>query len=379
MLSRRVVFMIGAVTSAIAVSSLSWGAEQTVEERLELLEAEVLDLREQSESAGALSAVRIGGYGELHYNSLEGRGGASDKDEIDFHRFVLLFGYSFSDRIRLTSEIELEHALSGDGKPGEVELEQAYIEIDISDNHRVQAGLFLLPVGVLNPNHEPPRFYGVERNPVEKSILPTTWWETGIGAAGDLGGGVHYAAAIHSGLNTSTSSNYSVRSGRQKGAKAEAEDAAATLALGWSGSGVSVGGTIQYQSDVTQGRDVDAGSAWLGEVHADVRRGPFQVRALYAEWELDGHGPVMLGADSQYGWYVEPSVRPIPEWGAFVRYSGWDNQAGDTSSDSKKSQWNTGINWWPHDQVVFKADYQWQDHTNGKEQNGINLGVGYDF
>ena len=31
----------------------------------------------------------IGGYGELHHNRLEGHGGASDVDKMDFHRFVL--------------------------------------------------------------------------------------------------------------------------------------------------------------------------------------------------------------------------------------------------------------------------------------------------
>ncbi|MEO1963353.1 MAG: porin, partial [Cycloclasticus sp.] len=39
----------------------------------------------------------LGGYGELHYNNLSGKGGASDKDEVDFHRFVLFFGHEFND------------------------------------------------------------------------------------------------------------------------------------------------------------------------------------------------------------------------------------------------------------------------------------------
>ena len=39
----------------------------------------------------------------------------------------------------------------------------------------------LVPVGFLNEVHEPPTFYGVERNPVEKNVIPTTWWEGGIG------------------------------------------------------------------------------------------------------------------------------------------------------------------------------------------------------
>ena len=51
-----------------------------------------------------------------------GSGGAGDKEEIDFHRWVLFLNHRFSDRIKLFSELELEHSLAGDGKPGEVEL-----------------------------------------------------------------------------------------------------------------------------------------------------------------------------------------------------------------------------------------------------------------
>ena len=360
--------------------ALSVTAAQNVEERLALLEAEILELREAGDAEGSAgSRVHIGGYGELHYNNLSGSGGASDKDELDFHRFVLFFGYDFSDRIHFISELELEHALSGDGKPGEVELEQAYIELDISEQHRARAGVFLVPVGFLNPNHEPPRFYGVERNPVEKYIIPTTWWEGGVALSGDLGEGWRYTAAFHSGLNTSTGSTYAVRSGRQKVAEADASDGAGTLALAWSARGATVGGAVQYQSDVTQGSDSMAGDAWLGELHAEFRKGPYRLRALYAEWSLSGDGPESMDADSQYGWYVEPSIQPIPQLGIFARYNIWDNRDGSGASQSEKEQWDLGVNWWPHEQVVFKVDIQQQNNANGKDQNGVNLGVGYEF
>ena len=56
-----------------------------------------------------------GGYGELHYNNLEGQGpGVSDTKKIDFHRFVLYFGHEFRDDLRFFSEFELEHALVKD-------------------------------------------------------------------------------------------------------------------------------------------------------------------------------------------------------------------------------------------------------------------------
>jgi hypothetical protein len=63
----------------------------------------------------------------------------------------------------------------------------------------------------------------------------------------------------------------------------------------------------------------------------------------------------------------------------FARYNAWDNQAGN-SSDSEFTQIDVGVNYWPHPDVVLKADYQVQDAPSGKDEfDGFNLGVGYQF
>lgn len=323
--------------------------------------------------------TQVGGYGELHYNNLEGKGGASDKDQMDFHRFVLFFGHQFNDRIRFFSELEVEHSIAGEGKTGEVELEQAYIEFDLNDQHRAKAGMFLLPVGILNETHEPNTFYGVERNPVENAIIPATWWAGGGALSGELGNGFSYDLAVHEGLNTSSGSNYAPRSGRQKTGNAQAKDLAYTTRLKWTGMpGVEIGGSIQHQSDITQSLDTSAGSANLYELHTVINKGPFGLRALYAMWDLDGAGPAAVGADEQFGWYIEPSFKLNDQWGVFARYNVWDNQAGNSSA-TEKQQTDIGVNFWPHPDVVLKADYQRQDNDNGSDQNGFNLGVGYQF
>jgi hypothetical protein len=338
------------------------------------------ELAEESQK-GAVGAAswaentQLGGYGELHYNNLD------SKDEIDFARFVLFFGHQFTDRLRFWSEVELEHAVSGDGEEGEVELEQAYVEYDITANHHAKAGLFLLPVGILNETHEPPTFYGVERNPIETNIIPTTWWVGGAALNGEVAAGWSYDVGIHEGMKTSADSRYAVRSGRQKTSKADANDLAGTARIKWTGmAGVELAASVQYQSDMTQGNDPDAGHAWLFETHADIQRGPFGFRALYARWDLDGDGPESLGADEQVGFYIEPSFKITPKWGVFARYNQWDNQAGDSDSDTEKKQVNAGVNFWPHPDVVLKADVQQQDNEgDSKNDNGWNLGVGYQF
>lgn len=352
-------------------------AEQ-IEQLTQAVEATV-EAVEAKSSGSAWDKLSFGGYGELHYNNLDGKNGGKDKKQMDFHRFVMFTGYEFSDKLRFFSELELEHSLSGDGKPGEVELEQAYIEYDINNTYTAKAGLFLLPIGFLNETHEPPTFYGVERNNVEKNIIPTTWWEGGAGLMAKYDNGLSWGAYVHSGLNTSADNKYAVRKGRQKVAEAKAEDLAATVNVKYTGvPGLELGAAVQYQQDVTQGADAAAGSATLFEAHAAYQVENFSVRALYATWSLDGAGPEAIGADEQTGYYIEPSYRINESVGVFARYSNWDNQAGD-SSEKGYDQVDVGVNWWLHPQVVIKADYQMQEKESGEEVNGINLGVGYHF
>lgn len=359
------------------------GKLKTTEQKVDATTEQVEKVVSSTPSGKASWAenTRIGGYGELHYNNLDGKGGASDTDEIDFHRFVLFFGHDFSPKTRFFSELEVEHTVSEDGAPGAVELEQAYIEHDINDTLSARGGLFLVPVGILNETHEPPTFYGVERNPVEGNIIPVTWWEGGAGLTARLGGGFTLDGAIHSGLKTSLADNYTVRKGRLQVAEALAKDPAYTARLKWTGvPGLEVAASLQYQSDITQSTDATAGGAWLGETHIVLNRGPFGLKALYAQWNLDGSGPASVGADKQNGWYIEPAFRINEQWGLFARYNQWDNRAGSLGAvNTKKQQTGFGVNYWLHPDVVVKADYQKQDNDNSENQNGFNLGVGYQF
>lgn len=342
--------------------------------------AEILADTMDSQAEPAVSPVKLGGYGELHVNMLDNQLTGESKNELDLHRFVLFYQHDFNDRLRFNSELEIEHALAGDGAPGEVELEQAYVEYDWAQNHSFKAGVFLVPVGILNETHEPPTFYGTERNPVERNIIPTTWWEGGAALTGRFADAFRYDFGMHSGLYTTADDGYAIRAGRQKTAKARFDSQAYTGRLRWLGiPGLELSASVQYQEDMTQETDPTAGGAWLYSAHAAFQRKHFGLRALYADWSLDGAGPEAIGADRQTGWYVEPSWRFNSQWGVFARYNQWDNQAGN-AADSEYTQWDVGVNYWLHPNVVFKLDYQDQDAPAGKsEYDGWNLGVGYQF
>lgn len=334
-----------------------------------------------SNHAGMAGNTTFGGYGELHLNKLKNRNpGGSNKDELDFHRFVLFTSHQFNDQLRFFSELEVEHN-TVEGGNGAVELEQAYLDFALNDYLSVKAGSFLLPVGIINETHEPPTFYGVERNPVETNIIPATWWEGGAAITARQGHGLTLDVALTSGMKADSADKYAVRKARQELAEGTlARDLAYTARLRWADiPGVELAGTAHYQTDITQSTDSLAGAAALYEMHAVVNRGAFGLRALYAEWNLSGSGPRSVGADKQNGWYIEPSWKFSEQWGVFARRSNWDNTAGDVA-DSRYSQTDIGVNYWPHPDVVVKLDHQNQQAPSGQDEfDGFNLGLGYQF
>ena len=353
---------------------------QETDAKIEATSAFVETLADRGEGVSGnawYDRTSLGGYGEMHLNLGNG-------SEIDFHRWVLFVGHEFSDSIRMFSEVELEHSLAGDGKPGEVELEQAFVEMDLTDSTNAKAGLFLLPIGMLNETHEPNTFYGVERNNVEKEIIPTTWWEGGVAFSHQFDNGFSLDYALHSGLNTPvTGSNaFSIRSGRQKVAEAALDSGALTARVRYTGiPGLELAFTGQLQQDIAQGSLTEDIDALLLSAHMDWRSGPFGFRALYAQWDLGGIAPVLVGRDEQYGFYLEPSYRwesEIGEFGVFGRYSRYDTRAGDTS-DSATDYFDIGVNYWPHEAVVLKGDVQFARPENGNDDETVNLGVGYHF
>ncbi len=350
---------------------------KTLQTQMNALADEIKVGSESSIHSQVASKTHIGGYGELHYNNIEGEG---KTPKIDFHRFVLFFGHDFNEKIRFFSEFELEHAIAAgapageDGAAGEIELEQAYIEIDLTKQLKTRAGITLVPVGILNETHEPNTFYGTERNPVEKEIIPATWWSAGASLNGITNSGLSYDLVVSEGLNAPY--GYKIRQGRQKSSKATASDLAYTGRLKYTGiPGLELAATARHESNISQSEVTGAGAATLLETHVIYSKANFTAKALYAQWNIEGNAAKSNHADKQYGYYLEPSYKLSENWGVFARYNEWNTKTVDAN---KNTQTDFGVNYWPHKQVVFKADYQLKK-VGRTEQNGINLGVGYSF
>ena len=181
-------------------------ADADLENKLKEMQSEIDTLAELIEEGGSGEAgwwtkTSLGGYGEIHWSTAsppdDEKTAAATNVEVDIHRYVLFIGHEFNEYLSMNSEVEIEHAFVKDGN-GELEMEQLYLEQNLAylglDNTFLKYGTVLMPVGITNEMHEPPTFYGVDRNVVEKELNANTWWETGIMLNTALGGGFDFTA-----------------------------------------------------------------------------------------------------------------------------------------------------------------------------------------
>jgi hypothetical protein len=249
--------------------------------------------------------LSFGGYGEFLYQNLENR-----TDTADALRAILYTGYKFSDKVIFNSEVEYEHANTE--RNGEVEVEFAYLDYLVNPAFNVRAGLMLMPVGITNEQHEPTAFLGARRTQVESRIIPTTWSEIGAGVFGDVGR-VSYRAYVTTALASTGFSATGVRSGRQMGSQAKAEDLAFVGRVDWQ----PVEGTVLGGSAYTGNSGQEAsfgGRVTMGELHADAKFRGVSLRGLIARGTIDDAAAInaanhLTGAgsvgESFGGWYVE--------------------------------------------------------------------------
>jgi len=335
--------------------------------------------------AAATAKTQVGGYGEVHYNNGTDDGNGSGRESnsnLHLHRAVLYFGHQFSDTVSFNSEFEFEG--SSDSTEIETEVEQLYIDWKARPNLGLKLGQWLVPVGILNERHEPDTFYGVERNPIETQIIPSTWWEKGVLASTQLTSDLSLDVAASNGLRgdiNALGTADGLREFRQEFGRSSTDAGAYTTRLRYTGiNGLELAGTVQYQSDITQTGDALVGGkapAVLSELHADWRSGPFELRALVARWDIDNVTAKTNGTDVLQGYYLEPAYRVNEKLGFFARYNRW-NTAYNAAGSKDSVQTNLGLNYWIDPHVVLKADAQ-ASNAADNQGDGFNLGVGFSF
>lgn len=364
-------------------------------------------------ATNASSDTTIGGYGEIAYNKYRND---SSRDQADLKRFVLFFGHRFNDQLSFNSEVEWEHAVASADDQGETEIEQAYLNYQFASGVNLKTGLFLMPFGFLNQSHEPPVFYGVERNEVETRIIPSTWREGGVGLYGATDAGFAWDVGVTTGFDMAKFDDpgHPLASVHQELQFAKAHDLAYYGALNYRGvPGLTVGGAL-FSGNSTQGNaDFNADPAQqpsfsgtgarvtLWDVHTRWQQNGWDLQALYAQGRIGGADTIDSAlqafntangtnrpfvASEFYGWLTQGAYT-LWEHGdmtltPFVRYEKFNTQSkmpdGFTTDPINADRVTTvGLSFKPHQQVVFKADYRKFRDNPGNDR--LNLGVGYMF
>jgi hypothetical protein len=341
----------------------------------------------------------VSGYMDAHFNK-----DAGAPARADFHRFVLLFGHSFSDRIKFWSELELEHSLVEGGEElGEVALEQAYLDLLIKPWLNVRAGMILTPVGLINERHEPPSFNGVERPFVETFIIPTTWREIGVGFTGDLGRGFRYRTYMMSALDPlGFNAESGITEGRRSGFEAAFRNPAFAGRLEYSGARRLTVGLSAYTGVSSNEQIGVTPRVSIGSIDGRYSFRRIDFRALFANtWisrtrELNEALERRIGfngnvARMMRGYYFEPAIHVLPrklrnDVILFTRYEKYNTQQRMAGGLVPLDEFNrrsivTGITYKPNADVAFKFDYVFNRNASAVAPaiNGLNLGLGWWF
>ncbi len=329
----------------------------------------------------------IGGYGELHYNYSK----MDDSDPqkmLDFHRFVLFYGHSWTENWSFRAEVELEHNFVKGGQ-GELELEQAYVNYQHSPAFGFRAGVLLPSAGFINEFHEPPLFLSVERPDYAKVIIPTTWFGNGAGIYGRFNN-LTYKAIVLEGLDGSAiSAKNGIRDARQKGYKSNAQELLYNVSLNYDGiNGLIIGGSFSY-NDAFVSQDTTLGMT-LVEIHAKYEANNIISVFEYGNISYDV-GKTGFAVENAMGYYFDLGYDIAGLLGIrgklvpWFRYTDYNTAsavkgAGITEKEFHFTKWLIGLSFRPINEVVFKADYGISKReSDDQEVILFNLGAGYMF
>ena len=332
------------------------------------------------------SPLSIGGYGEMYYSTTSGDSPSSSK--VDVARFVPYIGYKFTDNIILNAEIEFEHGGVNieNSKGAEVIVEFVYLDFLVNDNFNVRAGNMLVPMGLINERHEPNLFTTVQRPQTAKYLIPTTWNESGLMAYGDIVDGLEYKAAFLTALNTEVGGDKWLREGRGAAYENQNPKFAGIARVDYTGiNGVMIGGSVYYSPKATKKHG--GGSLTMFDIHADVKYKGARVYGVYTQTSrgeaVDNNASSVKRGN---GGYINASYDVLSLTNSsfsmpiFVQYENIRPQASkfDGTSGDATSITTIGANFYPHEQVVLKADYA-MAKTGGIKDNTFSVSMGFIF
>jgi len=333
------------------------------------------------------SPLSIGGYGNIDYYR-KSREGTNNVDNIDVYRFIPYIGYRFSDNIILNVELEFEHGGIKDGAGGDgyVIIEFMYLDFLINKEFNVRVGNMLVPMGLINEKHEPTVFTTVQRPNTSKKLVPSTWHENGILAYGQLTEDLSY----HLGAFSALQLNRGIGQGNDwlrdsRAGSFRIDESNERLGLGvvarvdYTGiNGLFVGASTYIDSNLV-----------MADIHFDYNLYAFRTYGVYTQTDRSktviGEPEKANGGFINLGYDISSLSKSQNKMPIFIQYesvSAQDKITGGGSVDSTDTI-TLGINYFPHEQVVLKADYAMQKDnslaSNADETNIFSLSMGFIF
>src|SRR2546426_7688689 len=372
----------------------------------------------------------VGGYMDLQYRLFNSSnstgvgqpGTGAGSSTFDQQRFVPFFYADVTDRIKVASELEIEHGIrskSNDGSGIEVSLEFATIDYLMREPINFRAGIVLLPVGKFNLLHDSPLNDLSDRPLVATAIIPSTLSETGAGFYGTFYptrlSKLDYELYATQGFNgyrtvggiptPVITAGAGLRNARQRVSTAEDgldnnNGKAAVGRVVFSPIlGIEVGGSGYFGTyDPASKRPL---AIWAADW--TFQRGPFELIGE-AAWVYvrDNHrdlsGTISVDPDTgrlrprrMDGYYAQGNYHFLPQFlrrwapsyfteaSTFTAVVRWDQiNTNSEFSVTKQERLTLGLNFRPIEDTVFKVDYQFnfEDGKNNRVRNdGLVLSV----
>ena len=351
-------------------------------------------------AVASASPTQLSAYGEINYTKPSKDSSAT---QANITRFVIGYQHRFDEKTKVVAELEVENAVASSTDSGEVAVEQVFIEHRLNDTYGLRAGLFLMPIGLINQNHEPHTFFGVNRPTVETAIIPSTLREVGVQLFGEHDNGVSWSAGLSTGpdltkwdpLNAEGVES-PLRTVHQEGQQAKSKDLTLFGAVDWRGiPGLRLGGGLMT-GKLGHGAAGFAGNNaryTLLDVHAKWTPGAWDLTALYARGSISGAGDLNATfAGAPYlvpktfdGFYAQAAYkfRLSSDYAVapFARYEivNTGRSFDGSSNPGYKTEGITtlGANFNLTPTVVVKADVQ--RYKVVSDNNRFNLGLGFSF
>lgn len=374
-------------------------------------------------NAGTSQTV-LSGYGQASYQ----RDFQYKNSVVNLDRVVLFVGHQFNSKIAFFSELEIADARVEGGKPmGEVGMEQAYLKFSLNPRQYFVAGLFIPRIGILNENHLPTNFNGVERPLVEQLVIPSTWREVGVGFYGQMSTlPIAYSIGVMNGLNASQFTHGTgIGDGKGGGQRASGNNLAVTAAVkafvgdfqiqvsGYTGGTISAS---KYSADsLNLSSGIAAAPIYLGEADVQYAIGGFTAKILASYIAYPSASDINRAyanntASGMYGAYAEIGYNFFQglkterfenkQLIGFIRYEKLDLNSkipvnGIYDGTLKQSHFLAGLNYMPIPNVCIKADVR-LTHTGPynkslvvnpppvmrpypENDQFLNIGIGYSF